>query len=230
MLYAPKAKKCTSCENGTADVASSSCCGCGGKNRNYVIDRNVYKCSFSIRQGGELTVEENNEKILRETSVRTNKAMTAGYTNNTTGIIIKKLVVPSKKEKIVDSKVNEIMRCILISHSQNYANAIMSIYIDKSVFTVMLMGKGAKFCLNKSCYHTSQTVFLRVRKCHGENVRCESSMFCWSKKAILGKFGVSCRNFQSHSKFLSLDDSRYLNSVIIKYDSSSPPFAPLRRG
>ena len=178
MVGAPAARRCTTCSK------SFPCVECRGKK--YVVGSNVYSLVKVLRldQEDEDCAEHLRGApgaLLEATSVRRPRhtVLTPGYkayegcphvfegkrkaSDSLLRDDAKRLGRGFKKE-VTDPEVVKIVRAHLVRHSEKYAASRLSIRSDAKSIRVALSGEGARYCLNKGGFHTSQQVFMEIYK------------------------------------------------------------------
>lgn len=223
MVGAPKAKKCKAC---TSDM----CIDCGFHNNRHVVDTNVYAlygvmCASRLVDDSEL--RHDTHALVMATTVRRNVGVdvTPGYTpyvgcplapsifasssSSSTSSRKRKAVDDDVKRlgarfvhnpEIDDASVVQVVRSLLLRHSEHYERSRPSIRFDGQAYRVTLSGDGATFCLNKQAPHNSQRVYMEIVRAGA----CISRMRCWCRCPVVRSFGAQpCSKFKSAAIELS---------------------------
>lgn len=209
------------------------CAVCHRKNNCFVLDRNVYRLTSVYVDGTRDDAERDRinrcpARLFRLTTVRADESQqeTPGFTLYEKDLADNETVASGPRrprgardeckidgrkfrgfKQVEGREVQEVMRTLLVRLSEKYAQSKMRIMFDeRGKYVVMLTGDGAKYCLNKCDYHTSNHVYMEVQRkmCAQTYV---ARMRCWSSKMVVyPPHGTTCRDFYSFPEVVLTGD------------------------
>lgn len=214
MVGAPKAAPCP-CRKG------GGVCLCRGRNNYRVIDPNVYDLCTVLRgdavdEGRVQALSANPVRLVKATSVRRSDGTpeTPGYVvyvgapqpddyESGSGAGGKRRrrddaarvgVKYRRRDAVTNPRVLEVMRALLVAHSEHYRDATLQVRYDgETSYVVLLAGDGSRYCLNKRDEHQGNHVYMVVDRAKGGGY--ESYMQCFCPCVVTRAGGVRCNQF-----------------------------------